>query len=131
MTFDLKLEQILFSEEVIEIYREMHSAMLSGNTDKLFDMFTKTAVLVHMTGYKQQILEWIEDIETNKMNYFYSKEESITVSKSSNENMKLIGKNNVRANIWGSNWNGGLQLECYFIKVGNLWKINKMIASSY
>ncbi|MFK4964907.1 nuclear transport factor 2 family protein [Lactococcus garvieae] len=118
-------------EKIILIYRQLNDWMVNKDTDKLKQLFIKEAYLMHMTGYKQNINEWLEQIDFEEMRYFSSIEEKIEILELNDKSATLLGKNQVNARVWWSEWSGGLQQIYYFIKINGNWKIKGSKASSY
>ena len=83
-----------------------------------------------MTGYKQTKDEWFEEIKNERMRYFSTVEEEISINIEDNS-AELVGKNKVNARINGyrNTWN--LKLKMYMKKVNDKWIILEAVASSY
>ena len=117
-----------------KLYSEMYQAMIAKDTAGLGNMLDESFVLVHMTGMRQSKQEYLRAIENGTLNY-YSCEETVIEKKrekDSEDIVHIIGKSRVNAAVLG----GGrrtwpLQLDIYFVKKGNEWKITEIKASTY
>ncbi|MBL8276026.1 MAG: nuclear transport factor 2 family protein [Pelomonas sp.] len=114
----------------IAAYRRMHVAMVEADTAALRRLLTKDFVLIHMTGYAQSGTEWLRHIESGKMLYFSSVEESVTIL-GTGANRRLRGQNRVQADIWGARGTWPLQLEIDFSQMGAHWLMSRASASTY
>lgn len=119
------------AEKIIILYKDLNDWMVSKQTARLGRLFTEEAYLKHMTGYIQPITEWLEQIDSGEIKYFESTEANVKVLEINNHSAKLLGKNQVKAQVWGSMWSGGLQQIYHFVKINNVWRITGSEASSY
>ncbi|WP_125568213.1 nuclear transport factor 2 family protein [Companilactobacillus insicii] len=119
-------------EIIIELYRIENEAMVTKNITKLNEILAPSMELIHMTGYVQKKFEWIDQIQNEQMKYFSSKEENIKDIEVNGDSATLVGQNQVRASVWGSNVNTWpLQMKVYFVKQNGQWVISKQVASTY
>lgn len=119
-------------QKIIELYRKENEAMVNKDITTLNEILTPTMELTHMTGYVQSKMEWIDQIQNEQMKYYSSKEDEIEDIEINGNKASLIGKNQVKASIWGSNvstWR--LQMKMYFAKENGKWLITKQVASTY
>lgn len=116
---------------IIAAYRQMQRMMLDADVDGLDGLLTRDFVLVHMTGYPQSREEWLNDVKTGRMKYFTSREERIFHAEVSASQAKLVGRNEVRADIWGMQGTWPLQLDVEFRIESGRWKIASAKASTY
>ncbi|WP_157742752.1 nuclear transport factor 2 family protein [Neisseria weixii] len=71
-------KQAISDEQVLaNIYRQINQAMLDKNTETIGKLTTNDFTLTHITGYKQSKFEWLNHIETNKMQYHQIDEQSV------------------------------------------------------
>ncbi|QSE76023.1 nuclear transport factor 2 family protein [Lactococcus taiwanensis] len=119
------------AKKIIILYKDLNDWMVSKQTARLGRLFTEEAYLKHMTGYIQPITEWLEQIDSGEIKYFESTEENVKVLEINNHSAKLLGKNQVKAQVWGSMWSGGLQQIYHFVKINDVWRITGSEASSY
>lgn len=114
----------------LSAYRRMHSAIVAGDTRTLRELISDAFVLIHMTGYAQSGGEWLEHIQSGKMRYLSSVEESVTVMGAGNGRW-LRGQNRVRAEIWGAHGTWPLRLDIRFTQERDQWRMLKVTASTY
>ncbi|EKS18254.1 hypothetical protein HMPREF9318_01753 [Streptococcus urinalis FB127-CNA-2] len=57
-------------EELIKIYRQINQAMVDHDTKFLRQLLKPETFLIHMTGYQQDVTEWLSQIESQEMNYY-------------------------------------------------------------
>ena len=115
-----------------DIYRQINQAMVTKDVSKLEKLLLADTVLVHMTGYVQDISEWLEQIETEEMRYYFSQEDAIKDIQIDGNQASLIGQSRVKARVWGMGstiWR--LQIQMIFEKKNGEWLISKQIASIY
>ena len=119
-------------ETLQTIYRQINQAMVEKDTDTLSQLLRADTVLVHMTGYSQPVAEWLEQIESEDMEYYSWKEDAIKDVVISGNSASLIGQSRVKARIWESGpstWR--LQVKMYFEKRDGQWQVMKQVASTY
>ena len=106
--------------------------MVEKNIVKLNEILAPSMQLRHMTGYLQQKLEWIDQIQNGEMKYFSSVEENIKDVHVDGDSASLVGQNRVKASVWGSGiatW--PLQMKMEFTKSNGKWVITNQYASTY
>lgn len=119
-------------QEIIELYREENKAMVDKDINTLNKILAPSMELTHMTGYVQPKMEWIDQIQNEQMKYYSSDEEAIEDVQIDGNRASFIGKNRVKARIWGgsiSTW--PLQMKMYFAKENGKWIIVKQVANTY
>lgn len=65
--------------------------MDQADTQKLRELFTPDAMLVHMTGYTQSIDEWAAGIENQEFVYYRVIEETVRVELIGSADAALVG----------------------------------------
>lgn len=124
----MKTEQ----EQLIEIYRRENQAMVSKDIATLDQILAPTMELVHMTGYIQPKLEWIDQIQNGEMQYYSSIEEQIKDIQIDGDRASLIGQNQVKASVLGGAVNTWpLQMKVEYAKDNGKWHIIRQVASTY
>ncbi|MFD1418841.1 nuclear transport factor 2 family protein [Companilactobacillus keshanensis] len=119
-------------EKIIELYRDENRAMVNKDINKLNEILKASMHLTHMTGYIQSKLEWIDQIQNEKMKYLSSVEENIKDIKIDGNKASLVGQNQVRASIWDGGINTwSLEMKIYFVKDNGNWIISDQVASTY
>jgi len=118
------------SSHLVTAYRRLQEAMLEGDTSALQALLSQDFILVHMTGYAQPRSEWLQHIESGKMRYFSSTEDSVSVTVKGHT-AKLRGRNKVRADIWGAQGTWSLQLDIDFQFRDDRWLMTHARASAY
>ena len=119
-------------QELVNLYRMENRAMVSRDVATLNRILAPGMQLVHMTGYVQPKLEWIDQIQNGDMHYFSSTEDRIKDVQIDGNRASLIGQNQVRASVWGSavaTW--PLQMRVEYEKDNGKWLIVKQEASTY
>lgn len=114
------------------LYRQVNQAMVEKDTKTLSQLLRAGTELVHMTGYRQSVEEWLEQIVSEEMVYYSWQEDAIKDVQIHGNHASLIGQSRVTARIWGmgpSTWR--LQVKVYFEKVDGQWWITKQVASTY
>ena len=115
-----------------DIYRLVNQAMIEKDVSKLGKLLLADTVLVHMTGYVQDISEWLDQIETEEMRYYSFQVDSIKDIQIEGNHASLIGQSQVKASVWGTSSNTWrLQIQMFFEKKNGEWLISKQIASIY
>ena len=117
-------------QAIIDLYREMNTEMVAANTDALDKMLTPDYTLTHMTGYKQSRAEWLAQVKSGEMDYFSTKEVSVTPTVQG-DHAQLTGRAITAANIWGIRGTWGLQLIIDYEKHNGKWLMSKAVASSF
>lgn len=117
---------------IIKLYRQENQAMVEQDLLTLDKILRPEMTLTHMTGYVQPKLEWIDQIQNGDMRYFSSVEEQISEIKIEQAQASLVGRNRVKAAVWGGAANTWpLQMKIYFVKTAGRWQISRQEASTY
>lgn len=111
-------------------YRQMHTALLAADTDTRRSLISSDFMLIHMTGYAQPGTEWLQHIDTGRMRYFASREESVALQ-TRGPRRWLRGRSRVRADIWGAQGTWPLQTDLDFQLLQGRWLMVKATASTY
>lgn len=117
-------------QEIHALYGSMHRAMVAADTGRLETMLTDDFHLVHMTGYDQPRAEWLAHIASGQMRYFDSKEEQVAINIDGGK-ATLMGRNRVKASIWGTRGTWPLQLDINLILLSGRWLMSAARASTY
>ncbi|KWF32679.1 hypothetical protein WL88_25355 [Burkholderia diffusa] len=104
--------------------------MVAGDTGCLAAMLTDDFHLIHMTGYDQPRVEWLAHIDSGQMQYHASEEKRVAVKVAGNK-ATLIGRNLVKATIWGMRGTWPLQLDIDLILQNGRWLMCEARASMY
>lgn len=119
-------------QTIIDLYRTENKAMVEKDIATLNKILAPEMSLTHMTGYVQPKEEWLNQIQSEEMKYYSSKEDNIKDIHIDGDKASLIGQNQVKARIWGggpSTW--PLQMKMYYEKQDGNWIIVKQVASTY
>ncbi|MGX7111401.1 nuclear transport factor 2 family protein [Gemella cuniculi] len=117
-------------KQIVELYRNMQKFMVEKNTIELNKILSDDFYLIHMTGYKQNKKEWLEQINNEKMRYFSTKEENISYVIDDGY-ARLVGQNRVDARIYGSRHIWPLQLTINFEKLDERWVAISSFVTTY
>lgn len=119
-------------DQIIQLYRDENKAMVAKDINKLNEILAPTMHLIHMTGYVQPKLEWIDQIQNEEMHYFSSTENEVKDIEVNGDTASLVGQNQVRASVWGSGVNTWpLEMKMKFVKQNGKWIIANQKASTY
>jgi hypothetical protein len=118
------------NEMILQVYRKFYVYMVEKNTLALSVLLGDTFRLVHMTGYVQTKIEWLDQIDAETMRYYSSAEKDVSVS-IDDDTAKIIGKNVVDARINGDRNIWGLRLEMELLKRNGIWNIMYAKASAF
>lgn len=112
------------------MYRQMHRAMVGADVQGLASLLAADFHLVHMTGYDQPRAEWLAHIESGRMRYFLSVEESLAVHVNG-DRARVTGCNRVQADIWGARGTWPLRLQIQLVRREGRWLMSAAQASTY
>ena len=118
-------------QEIIQLYKEMYSAMIGKNKTELVRVHDDSFVLIHMTGMRQPKQVYISSIMDGTLNYYSAQHENMQV-KITGDTAKLTGRSRVDAAVFGGGkhtWH--LQLELQLIKKNGNWYFTMATASTY
>lgn len=119
-------------QEIIELYRQENEAMVKHDITVLNKILAPSMELVHMTGFVQPKMQWIDQIQNEEMKYYSSVEKNVSNIKIDEDHASLIGQNKVKDRIWGGSINTWPpQMKMYFARNNNHWVIVRQVASTY
>lgn len=118
-------------EQIIQLYREMYTAMVNKDRAELERVHDDSFVLVHMTGMRQSKQDYINAIMDGTLNYYAASHEDMQVEVKG-DTAVLIGKSRVTAAVFGGGkhtWR--LQLRFQLVKKNGEWRFALASASTY
>ena len=118
-------------EQIIQLYKEMYTAMVNKDKAELERVHDDSFVLVHMTGMRQPKEVYISSIMDGTLNYYSAEHEHMQVDIKGNTAV-LIGKSKVTAAVFGGGkhtWR--LQLRFQLVKKNSEWRFALASASTY
>lgn len=117
-------------QEVYAVYERLYKAMLEKDTHTINELMMNGSHLVHMTGYKQPKIEWLNAIEDESMKYYSAQEENIEI-RMKDKKATLVARNRVDARINGFRHTWPLELTMSLVKFEKEWKISHVEATTY
>ncbi len=118
-------------EQIIQLYKEMYTAMINKDRPELERVHDESFVLVHMTGMRQTKDAYITAIMDDTLNYYSATHEEMQV-KLNGDTAVLTGRSKVTAAVFGGGrhtWR--LQLRFQLVKKNAEWKFTVASASTY
>ena len=118
-------------EQIIQLYKEMYTAMINKDKAELERVHDDSFVLVHMTGMRQPKEVYISSIMDGTLNYYSASHEDIQVELNGYSAV-LTGRSRVNAAVFGGGkhtWR--LQLRLQLIKKNDAWRFALASASTY
>ena len=118
-------------EQIIQLYREMYTAMVKKDRAGLERVHDDSFVLVHMTGMRQSKQDYINAIMDGTLNYYAASHEDMQVEVKG-DTAVLSGKSRVTAAVFGGGkhtWR--LQLRFQLVKKNGEWRFALASASTY
>ena len=118
-------------EQIIQLYKEMYTAMVNKDRAELERVHDDSFVLVHMTGMRQPKEAYISSIMDGTLNYYSASHEDMQVE-IKGDTAVLIGKSRVTAAVFGGGkhtWR--LQLRFQLVKKNGEWRFAMASASTY
>ena len=118
-------------EKIIQLYKDMYSAMVNKDKTELERIHDDSFALIHMTGMRQSKKVYIASILDGTLNYYSALHEDMQV-KITAETARLTGRSKVNAAVFGGRehtWR--LQLEFTLIKRNDEWYFTFATASTY
>ena len=118
-------------EQIIQLYKEMYTAMVNKDKAELERVHDDSFVLVHMTGMRQPKEVYISSIMDGTLNYYSAEHEDMQADVNGNTAV-LIGKSKVTAAVFGGGkhtWR--LQLRFQLVKKNSEWRFALASASTY
>ena len=118
-------------EKIIQLYKEMYTAMINKDRAALERVHDDSFVLVHMTGMRQPKNAYIAAIMDGTLNYYSASHEEMQVE-FKGDTAVLTGRSKVNAAVFGGGkhtWR--LQLRFELIKKTDAWYFTHASASTY
>ena len=118
-------------EQIIQLYKEMYTAMVNKDRAELERFHDDSFVLVHMTGMRQPKEVYISSIMDGTLNYYSASHEDMQVEVKG-DTAVLIGRSRVNADVFGGGkhtWR--LQLRFQLVKNNGEWRFALASASTY
>ena len=118
-------------EQIIQLYKEMYTAMVNKDRAELERVHDDSFVLVHMTGMRQSKVVYISSIMDGTLNYYSAEHEDMQVE-INGDTAVLTGRSKVTAAVFGGGkhtWR--LQLRFQLVKKNGQWCFALASASTY
>ena len=118
-------------EQIIQLYKEMYTAMVKKDRAELERVHDDGFVLVHMTGMRQSKVVYISSIMDGTLNYYSAEHEDMQVE-INGDTAVLTGRSKVTAAVFGGGkhtWR--LQLRFQLVKKNGEWCFALASASTY
>jgi ketosteroid isomerase-like protein len=118
-------------EQIIQLYKEMYTAMVNKDRAELERVHDDSFVLIHMTGMRQPKEVYISSIMDGTLNYYSAEHEDMQVEVKDNTAV-LVGRSRVTAAVFGGGkhtWR--LQLRFQLVKKDSEWYFTLASASTY
>ena len=118
-------------EQIIQLYKEMYTAMVNKDKAVLERVHDDSFMLVHMTGMRQSKQEYINAIMDGTLNYYSAEHEDMQVEVKG-DTAVLVGRSRVNAAVFGGGkhtWR--LQLRFQLLKKNGEWRFAMASASTY
>jgi len=118
-------------EKIIQLYKEMYTAMVNKDRAELERVHDDSFLLVHMTGMRQPKEVYISSIMDGTLNYYSAEHEDMHVEVK-DDTAVLIGRSRVNAAVFGGGkhtWR--LQLRFQLVNKNGEWRFAMASASTY
>ena len=118
-------------EQIIQLYKEMYTAMVNKDKVTLERVHDDSFVLVHMTGMRQPKEVYISSIMNGTLNYYSAEHEDMQME-INGDTAVLTGRSKVTAAVFGGGkhtWR--LQLRFQLVKKNGQWRFALASASTY
>ncbi|MBR3667565.1 MAG: nuclear transport factor 2 family protein [Ruminococcus sp.] len=118
-------------EQIIQLYKEMYTAMVKRDRAELERVHDDSFVLVHMTGMRQSKVVYISSIMDGTLNYYSAEHEDMQVE-INGDTAVLTGRSKVTAAVFGGGkhtWR--LQLRFQLVKKNGQWRFALASSSTY
>ena len=118
-------------EQIIQLYKEMYTAMVNKDRAELERVHDDSFVLVHMTGMRQTKEVYISSVMDGTLNYYSAEHEDMQVEVKG-DTAVLVGRSRVTAAVFGGGkhtWR--LQLRFQLVKKNGEWRFALASASTY
>ena len=118
-------------EKITELYKDYWNYMIEKNIEGLRGLMSSDYYLYHMTGIKQTVDEFLNELKNGIFNY-YSVEHDDIIVKVYGDEATMIGKSRVVAAVYGGG-KGSWRLQGDFTlrKENDTWKLTSSKASTY
>jgi len=118
-------------EQIIQLYKEMYTAMVNKNSAELERVHDDSFVLVHMTGMRQPKEVYISSIMDGTLNYYSASHEDMQVEVKG-DTVVLVGRSRVTAAVFsGGKHTWRLQLRFQLVNKNGEWRFAMASASTY
>ena len=118
-------------DRIKELYRKYWQYMIDKDADGLRGLMTEDYYLLHMTGVKQSVSEFISGLMNGTFNYYSAEHDSIEVN-ITGDTATMTGKSRVVAAVYGGGRNKWrLQGDFTLRKENGNWKLTSSKASTY
>ncbi|GAB3701898.1 nuclear transport factor 2 family protein [Mariniluteicoccus flavus] len=108
-------------DDILTNWRTQLTAMDEADTSALAACFTPDATLVHMTGYRQPLDEWMDGIRARQFVYHRVVEKSVEVTIQDDDNAKVSGHILTGVTDDGSGQTWPLDVAQDFVRIGDAW----------
>ena len=118
-------------ESIKRIYRQYWKCMISKDEAGLRNLMSDDYYLMHMTGTRQSVDEFISGLLDGTFNYYSAEHDDIQISVNGNT-AAMVGKSIVLATVYGggkSRWR--LRGDFTLRKENENWKLTSSKASTY
>ena len=119
------------SDRIKELYRKYWSCMIQKDADGLRALMSDDYYLLHMSGVRQSIDEFINGLLDGTFNYYSAEHDAIDV-RINGDTAVMTGKSRVTAAVYGGSkhlWR--LQGDFTLRKENGNWKFTSSKASTY
>ncbi|WP_128330695.1 nuclear transport factor 2 family protein [Apibacter sp. HY039] len=130
MQLNIKNKNIQLEEAIKQSIRQLIHSMVQNDLNTIDKLLDKDFTLTHITGYVQSKSEWLDNMRSEKMKYYSSKETELYLKINYNKAIVLI-RNYIDANIGGSRKNWRLQQKFELDNHDTSWIITKSVASLF
>ena len=114
-----------------EMYKDYWDYMIEKNIEGLRNLMSSDYYLMHMTGVKQSVDEFLEGLRRETFNYYSAEHDDIKVVVNS-DTASMVGKSKVIAAVYGGGKNTWrLQGDFNLRKENGTWKFISSKASTY
>jgi hypothetical protein len=113
-----------------ELHSALCEAMVGADVAELDSILADEFTLTYMTGYVQSKSEWLDAIETGRMQYHRMETVEATFSTEGTVTA-LTARTLTDATIWGSRATWRLTLCSWFEPHGDDWVITRTVASTW
>ena len=118
-------------EQIIQLYKDMYTAMVNKDRAELERVHDEGFVLVHMTGMRQSKQDYINAIMDGTLNYYSAGHKNMQ-AEIKGDTAVLVGRSRVTAAVFGGgkhSWR--LQLRFQLVKKNSDWHFALASASTY